>query len=394
MQRYCVGCDKPFDEGYNPFCDACGEMIDIRYDLANVRLHASENPYKRFADLLPVKDPNQKLPKDINYTPTIHAKNLGQLLNMPWLFLKNETVQPTGSTKDRMAAVSLAYLWESGVREFCTSSTGNSSTGYAYAMSSYPDMKLYLFTAESFVPRVSFADTSCVEHFCMRDATFVDAFNYAGVYAKQNGLVSERGFFNIGRREGLKLAFFEACEQVSRPIDWYVQATSSAMGVYGTYKGAKELLGLGHINQLPRLLCAQQASCSPMVRAFEDNSEVIAPQHIMAKPKGIAEAILRGDPTRVYPYVREIVVKSNGTFTAVAEADIREARKLAEDLEGVSPCFSASTALAAVIKLVRNKTFPRNDTVLVNLTGRDRTPAPISPRIQWMRQQGKDWVPE
>ena len=54
------------------------------------------------------------------------------------------------------------------------------------------------------------------------------------------------------------------------PIDWYVQAVSSAMGVYGTYKGAKELRDIGHIDRAPKLLCVQQETCAPLVRAYQD----------------------------------------------------------------------------------------------------------------------------
>src|ERR1700748_3235036 len=105
----------------------------------------------RFADLLPIKEMHRRLPADVRYTPMVHATRLGKLLGMPNLYLKNETTLPTSSTKDRMAAVSLAFLWESDVRGFCTSSTGNSSTSYAYAIRAYPEMKLHLFTAESFL---------------------------------------------------------------------------------------------------------------------------------------------------------------------------------------------------------------------------------------------------
>jgi threonine synthase len=228
----------------------------------------------------------------------------------------------------------------------------------------------------------------------MRDATFVEAFNYAGTYAAENKLVSERGFFNLGRREGLKMAFFEASDQVPGPIDWYVQAVSSAMGVYGTYKGAKELLAIGHIDRLPKLLCAQQTSCAPMVRAYEEGSDAILPHHVVNRPEGIAEAILRGDPTRVYPYVKGIVVESGGDFIAVTESEIREARRLTEDLEGISPCFSASAAVAGLIKKVRSGTFPRKDSVMVNLTGGDRPRTPAAPSIRWLRREGNRWVEE
>jgi threonine synthase len=394
FEVYCVKCNKTASSGYRAFCDACDGMIDVRYDTNKVTLQDSPNPYERFAAILPVRDPATLLPRDAIYTPTLQAKNLGAYLRMPSLYLKNETVLPTGTTKDRMADISLAYLWEQGVREFCTSSTGNSSSSYAYAISSYRDMRLYLFTAESFVHRVNFADKPQVVHFGLRDGTFVEAFNFSGIYAQRHGLVSERGFFNLGRREGLKIAFLEASDQVPTPIDWYVQAVSSAMGVYGTYKGAQELLSLGRIARLPRLLCVQQETCAPMVRAFESGAKAMGPEHIVKRPTGIAEAILRGDPSRAYPHVLNIVLRSNGCFASVSEHEIREARRMVEELEGVSPCFSASTALAAVIKLVRKGKFPLSDTVLVNLTGSDRQPAEISSKIHWLRRSRDEWISE
>jgi threonine synthase len=390
MRFYCTHCGKDTGGSYKPFCE-CGGMVEVGYDLAKSKLARSENPYVRFGDLLPIASTRDRLPRDAAYTPTLHAKALGSRLGMPRLFLKNETGLPTRSTKDRMATVSVGFLWERGVRSFCTSSTGNSSTAYANAIRAFPDMTLYLFTAENFVTRVQHADHAQVVHFGMRDASFVDAFNYAGTYAGEHKLVSERGFFNLGRREGLKLAYLEACDQVPGPIDWYVQAVSSAMGVYGTYKGAKELLGLKHIERLPRLLCVQQESCAPMVHAFEEGSDAIKPQHIVKRPEGIAEAILRGDPSRVYPYVRGIVVESGGDLVAVSEGEIREARKMVEELEGISPCFSASAALAGVIKRVRQDRFPRQDTVLVNLTGGDR-PRSMPERVNWLRRDGQGWI--
>jgi threonine synthase len=390
----CVGCQRVPAAGFTPFCRDCGAMIDVEYDLERAKLTDSSNPLERFLDLLPVEQASSLRSQEMSYTPCVHAARLGARLGMPALYLKDETVLPTGTTKDRMAAVAIAYLWERGVRAFCTSSTGNSSTAYARVMSRFPDMRLFLFTAESFRDRVQYGDGRQVVSFVLRDASFVDAFNAAGAFAERHGLVSERGFFNPGRREGLKLAFLEAADQIPGPIDWYVQAVSSAMGVYGAYKGARELTVMGRIPRPPRLLCVQQETCAPMVRAFEDDSPIIRPADIVRKPTGIAEAILRGDPTKAYPYVRRIVLESNGSIVAVSEAEIREARSMVEDLEGISPCFSASAALAGVIRLVRRGEFPRNDTVMVNLTGSDRAVVPAATRIHWLRAAGSGWEPE
>ncbi len=366
----CVHCATPPSAGNLSFCEQCGSMLDISYALEHCGLHVSDNPYLRYRGLLPVK--NASLYPAATTTPTRHATRLGRLLGMEHLYLKDETANPTGTTKDRMAAVSLPFLYEHGVRAFTTSSTGNSSTAYAHLMPLFPDMTMYLFTAARFEHRVQYTDSPNIWHFILDDASFVEAGNYANAFAQMNGLEAERGFFNPGRREGLKVTWLETCEQVEGPIDWYVQAVSSAMGVYGVYKGAKELSAVRPGSSVPRLLCVQQESCAPMVRAWEEGSDHIAPHHRIAKPDGIAEAILRGDPTKAYPPVREIVKESGGDMVSVSEQEIRAARRLVEDEEGLSPCFAASAAVAGLVKRVRSGHMPRGHVVVVNLTGSDR----------------------
>jgi threonine synthase len=390
----CVNCGKTFPHSFTTVCDRCGAMVDIEYDLGNTTLYDSDNPLERFFDLLPLENSESLPPVEMQFTPCIHAANLGDYLGMPSLYLKNESVFPTGTTKDRMAAVVLPFLRECGIREFCTSSTGNSSTALAHLIVRHPEFRVYIFSGEDFKDRLNYADGESVVHFVLRGGTFVEAFDCAAAFASRHNLTSERGFFNPSRREGLKVAFLEAAEQVPQPIDWYVQAVSSAMGVYGTFKGARELLALGRIPYLPRLLCVQQDTCAPMVRAFEEGSEAIRPEHVVEKPHGIADAILRGNPTRVYPYVRQIVNESNGAFVAVSESEIRETRSMVEEMEGFSPCFTSSAALAGMIRMLRKGALPRTDTVLVNITGRDREPIGSPGKIHWLNASGDGWQPE
>src|SRR5205085_3403221 len=97
----------------------------------------------------------------------------------------------------------------------------------------------------------------------------------------------------------------------------------------------------------------------------------IRPQDVVEHPSGIASAILRGDPSRTYPRVRDLVAESGGTFVAVDEVEIREARDQVETLEGIDPCFAAAAAVAGLAKLRRLGALGADETVLVNLTGRD-----------------------
>ena len=396
MTLRCTGCGTTYVRRFSSLCDTCGGMTEAVYDLEKVRLRDSDNPYIRYQDLLPIHDVNL-LPRDARFTRVIHATRLGRTLGMGNLYLKNETELPTGTTKSRMAAIAMAYLYECGVRSFCTSSTGNSSTAYARAVGNFPGMTVYLFTAGSFYTRVNYRDLPQVIHYVLREASFVNAFDYAATFARNNHLTSERGFFNLGRREGLKIAFLEAAEQIPGPIDWYVQGVSSAMGVHGVYKGARELHQLGLIARTPSLLCVQQDSCSPMVRAWEEGCEQIQPRHLVHNPTGIAEAILRGDPTRVYPIIRGIVDESGGAFARVTDAEIREARAQVLELEGVDICFSAATAVAGLIQKARAGSIPPEDTVMINLSGSDRPVDPEQHRhqdLRWLVKSGDGWSPE
>jgi threonine synthase len=128
-----------------------------------------------------------------------------------------------------------------------------------------------------------------------------------------------------------------------------------------------------------------------MVHAFAEGRETIQPKHVVARPAGIADAILRGDPTRVYPRIRRIVLESRGGLTAVSEAEIRAARKSVQVHEGISPCFSASTAIAGLIKSVAAGLVDRDATIVINLTGGDRPDAQTSSPVHWIERTEEGW---
>jgi threonine synthase len=128
-----------------------------------------------------------------------------------------------------------------------------------------------------------------------------------------------------------------------------------------------------------------------MVTAWRAGSDRIRPQDIVQRPTGIAAAIMRGDPTRTYPHIRRIVLDSGGTFASVSEREIRDARSLLEEQEGISPCFAAAAALAGLIKLLREGTVAAQDTVLVNITGADRAGTPPTDQTRWLKRSATGW---
>ena len=364
----CIRCETVYPHGFTPRCPACAGLVEVHYDLERARFRDEDDPLRRYFDLLPIQDPDHLLSLGEGNTPCVHAEALGARFGLDHLYLKLEAHNPTGTTKDRMAAVVLSLFHELGIREFATSSTGNSSNAIARGTAEHPYFRTHLFLGQDFETRFRYNHPG-VEVHVLKGLNFTDAFNHAKQYALDHTLPFEGGFFNPARREGLKMAYFEAVDQIPREIDWYVQAASSAMGIYGTAKGAQELLAMGRIRRSPRMVAAQQESCAPMARAFQEGAPEIRPHHIVPEPTGIAKAILRGNPTGCYPYVYEMLRASDGAAVIVTEDEIREARALLVEHEGLDCCFNSATTIAAARQMATDGRMARDDTVLLNLTG-------------------------
>jgi threonine synthase len=375
----CRACRKPFPVGFHPVCD-CGGMVDVDYALDRVHLCDNPNPLLRFFDLLPLRHESSVCWMGEGNTPTVHARALGRLLGLERLYLKDETKNPTRSTKDRMASVALSYFRDLGIKEFACSSTGNSSTSFAIAAEKFDGFKLHVFVGRDFLHRMNFDSSANVKVYWVKDATFAEAHECARAFSQRNEQVTgERGFFNPGRREGLKLAFMEGVLDMPEAPHWYFQAVSSGMGVYGTWQAARQLYGLGRLRRLPRLACVQQSTCSPMVSSWRAKSAVVRPQDVVAEPVGIAEAILRGNPTNTYPHLFKVVHQSGGTFESVTDAEIREAQSMLLEMEGIEACEAAATTIAAIKKMAAAGELRRDDVLFANITGGIRTGS-VTPR--------------
>jgi threonine synthase len=376
----CQSCNRVFTTaGFHSVCP-CGGMVDAVYELDRVRLRDSRNPLLRFFDLLPLRNEESIHWLGEGNTPIVHARALGRLLGLDALYLKDETRNPTGTTKDRMASVVLSSFEESGVREFACSSTGNSSTSLAFGVGGLPGYRLHVFVGRDFLSRMNFDSSDQIKVYWVKDATFAEAHDCAKAFTRLTPQVTaERGFFNPARREGLKLAFLEGVLDMPQAPHWYFQAGSSGMGLYGVWRGAQQLYRLGLLERLPRLVCVQQDTCAPMVKSWEAGSPVTRPQDVFLEPTGIAEAILRGNPTQTYPHLYGVVRQSGGSFEAVRLDEILEAQRMIHELEGIVVCPSSATTVAALRRLAAAGEVRQDDVVFVNLTGGVR-PSDITPR--------------
>ena len=335
----------------------------------------------RYRELLPIHNPNPTLTLGEGGTPLIQAANLGMMLGLPNLFIKDERQGPTSSFKDRQAAVTIAALKEGGVTEMVAASTGN----VAIALSAYAaraGIKLWAFVT-SLVPAVKMREIALYGSQVVKiTGSYDQAKQIAAEFARQRGLYQDMGARTVTAVEAMKTLAYEIAEQLTiqqgpppnsthdspkwRTPDWYVQAVSGGMGPLGVYKGFCELKQLGMIDRIPALAPIQVDGCAPMVLSWKKGLEKAEP---VLSPKTRIETLATGDPGRTYTMLRKQVNETNGVFESVSDEDAFRAMHVIAKMEGISAEPAAGVAFAGLFKLVRAGIIKPTDTVVVNCTG-------------------------
>lgn len=369
-------------------CPRCGsQWREAEYDYEalamTLPLQLPSRPFDlwRYRELLPVRNANPSLKLGEGGTPLIQAVNLGMMLGTPNLFIKDERQGPTGSFKDRQAAVTIAALKEAGITEMVAASTGNVAISYS-AYASRAGVKLWAFVT-SLVPAVKMREIALYGSQVVKvTGSYDQAKQVASEFARQRNLYQDLGARTITSIEAMKTIAYEIAEQITsvqgpaspangheavwRAPDWYVQAISGGMGPLGVYKGFRELRQMGLIDKIPAIAVIQAEGCAPMVDSFRQGLEHVIP---VDSPQTHIETLATGNPGRTYTLLRERVLETNGTFESVSDEEAFRAMHVLAKMEGLSTEPAAAVAFAGLFKLVRSGQIKPGDTIVVNCTG-------------------------
>jgi threonine synthase len=374
----------------SPACPNCGSLWrEARYDYENLSriLPACllDRPFNlwRYQELLPVRSPNPDLFLGEGGTPLIRANNLGLMLGMPNLFIKDERQGPTASFKDRQAAVTINALKEAGINEFVCASTGNVAISYS-AFAARASIKLWAFLT-SLVPGSKMREVGIYGTQVVKvTGSYDQAKALADQFAKQRGLALDLGSRSIPCVESMKTIAFEISEQLTdllgsssinsqdqTPLwkvpDWYIQSISGALGPLGVLKGFQELSQMSLTNRVPKMGMIQVEGCAPMVHAWRQNRDQAVP---VQSPRTRIETLATGDPGRTYTMLRQKINSgSGGTFESVTDEEAFRAMQLLASMEGLSVEPAAGVAFAGLVKLVRAGIVKNTDVVVINCSG-------------------------
>jgi threonine synthase len=335
----CRECGRRFPAEALHVCDFCFGPLEVVYDyeriaatLSRERIEAGPRTIWRYQDLLPVDDPN---PVDLGAgcTPLVRADRLAAELGLGELWIKNDTVNPTGSFKDRVVSVALTTARKLGFKVAACASTGNLANAVAAHAARAGMASVVLIPSDLEAAKVAMT--------AIYGGTVVAV---EGTYDDVNRLCAELtseyphwAFVNVNVRtyyaEGSKTLAFEIAEQLGwQAPDHVVVPVGSGSQLTKVAKGFAELGQVGLLDEAPevRLSGAQAAGCAPVATAFAAGTDAIRP----VKPNTVAKSLAIGNPADGW-YALEAIRRSGGGCGAVTDDEVLEGITLLARTEGI-----------------------------------------------------------
>ena len=335
-----------------PFC--CNRRVSVEYDYEMIdpsRWETRERGVWRYRELLP--EVKEIVSLHEGGTPLIRAK-LSEELGFE-VFIKDETRNPTGSFRDRLVTVAVSYGLPHAENGFVVASNGNAAASLA-AYSARTGRPAY-----TVVPcLVEEGKLNQITAFGARLIRYGESVDEGISYAE--GLADGKGLYNITPEsnlvglEGQKTIAFELWEELS-PTH-VVVPTGSGSNLYSIYKGFVELLRIGAIEEVPKLIAVQAERCSPIA------SEVLGTEPRVEPTRALALYVRN-------PLMKELALKaiegSGGTAVLVGEDELDLGQRLLAR-EGVFAEYASSVIVPALLKLAEEGYFEGDDRVALVVT--------------------------
>src|SRR5713101_2455607 len=335
----CRECGAEYELQATHVCEMCFGPLDVVYDtvalkkvVSRQRIEKGPASMWRYRDLLPVEDDVPVVTLGEGFTPLVKADRLGAELGLRNLYLKNDSMNPTNSFKDRVVSVAISWARAHGFETIACASTGNLANVVAVR----------------------------------------------GNYDEVNRLCSQLlestpwAFCNINIRpfyaEGSKTLTFETIEQLGWKLpDEIIIPIASGCQFVRHRQAIREAMeyGLVRDDRVPAMTGAQALGCSPVYNAFKsDTPERVLP----VKPNTIARSIAIGNPSDGM-YVNRIALETGGVVEAVTEEEIVEAIRLLARTEGIFTETAGAVTIGVLSKLARAGRWKGDEVVVAYVTG-------------------------
>ncbi len=354
-------------------CPACGPegILDVIYDYALIARRLTKRKLAanrvmsiwRYLDLLPLNPQAPRPPLQVGWTPLYRVQLLGRKLGCPHLYIKDDGRNPTASFKDRASAIGVAKAMELGHQVIACASTGNAASSLA-GISASVGLSSIIFVPHD-APKAKLAQlvTYGARVFSVR-GTYDQAFDLCLEAATKFGWYSRNTAHNPYLSEGKKTAALEICEQLRwRPPDAVFVSVGDGCVIGGLWKGFYDLLRVGLIDRIPRLVGVQAEGCQPIKWAWETGQPVGT-----VVPRTIADSIAVGHPRDAHKALRA-VRESHGFMVAVSDEEILEAMGLLARETGIFGEPAGVAGFAGLRKALSDRKIGSGERVVAVVTG-------------------------
>lgn len=374
----CSLCGAEYGPGEVQYvCPKDGGNLNVVLDLNHIRsscqvteiTSGTDFSLWRYLPLLPVADPGGTgTPlRAAGWTPVYQPPRLAAELNLPRLWLKDESRNPTASFKDRASAVVVARAREIGAQTVVTASTGNAGAALA-GMAAAVGQHAVIFAPKTAPPAKIAQLLVYGAQVILVDGTYDQAFDLTVQAAETFGWYCRNTGFNPFTAEGKKTAAFEIWEQVlltnrfARPLVVFVSVGDGNI-ISGIHKGFQDLLALGWLESMPRLFAVQAEGSAAVANAVAQQTEKILP----VSANTLADSISVDLPRDGVRAVRA-VTHTNGACLVVSDEEILHA---IADLgrAGIFAEPAGAAAYAGLRKAVLQGSVGPDDPILVLNTG-------------------------
>ena len=344
--------------------------MDVHYDFPSLTKDTfanREQTYWRYFELLPITDKSNIVSISAGMTPLVKAEKLGKAIGLNNLYIKNDSVNPTFSFKDRPAGVAVSKAKEFGLGSVGCASTGNLAAATA-AHAAKAGLPCYIFAPSDIEHAKITQALSYGSHYIAVDGTYDDANRIAAQVGDSKGV----GIVNINMRsyyvEGSKTLAYEVAEQLNWQVpDQLIVPTGSGAMLNAICKGFEELETVSLVNQVSQMHmnCAQANGCAPIVTAFKKNSTDVVP---VESPDTVAKSLAIGDPGDGR-YVLKRLKQFNGIAEESNNKEILDAILLLAKTEGIFTEPAGGVSVAVLKKMVEQGKIDKNEITVCYVTG-------------------------
>lgn len=317
----------------------------------------------RYRDLLPLGEGEILYPLTVGDTPMIPSPALRRELDMPGLWLKDETRTPTGSNKDRATALVLEHAMRNGVQAVSCASTGNVAVSLAVGAAAAGVRATIFVPAEVSEDKIKLMLLAGSTVLKVREG-YEAAFDLSRKAAQAFGWYDRNTGINPLTMEAKKTVAFEIWEQLGRRVpDAIIIPVGDGPTLSAMFKGFRELIACGVADHPPRIVGVQAEGCQPIMEAWQTGRPVRSVQ-----PQTVADGIAVGAPVSATLALRD-VRESGGGFVAVSDDSMIEAIRMLASSGGILAEPAGAAAFAGLEPALEAGFISRDETVIVHVTG-------------------------